>query len=207
MKALKNLLRLDFLKLYSMGGWTIAYAALLFCLIADARTASLGFIILAYAAIYVPMAYDEQSKGGYLLCTLPVTRREIVRAKYLYALLLIVLSILAMAVATSLATTISGGLILSALPLLPVLSIFGSGYIALVLPLVLYLGVTKSRILVMGLYALSICGTTFYSSIYRDMDIALPHISALTVALVVAVLLVISYLVAVRLYERREFTE
>ena len=207
MGNVQKLVKMDFLKLLSLGKVLVLYLLFLLVFAADMRMISFGYMIFLYMGVYGPMSYDEASKGNYLLGTLPVSRKQVVQAKYLYALAVLLAAHLLIGLINLVIGLFPVSQKLeSAMGALPVLFLLGAVFAAVVLPLVLYLGVMKARWWVMGLYMLAFMGGGTVLALSTGFGVSGPPQSA-SLYLVSAGLLMVSYFGALRLYSRRQFTE
>lgn len=207
MNQIASLVRMNLLKLMSLGKLFIFYAviAVVFCM--SSSLIPFAYILLLYLIVYAPHAYDEQSKGNYLIGALPVSRTQVVQANYLYAALsLAAISVVLMVINKLLAILLPMSIQFNGVSIGGLFSgLFFTGcvFIGLVLPLVLYLGVTKARYVVMALYILCFAASGVLLSFLKNQI----QVSPLIMVVFGAVLLVISYMVALQLYGKREFRE
>ena len=211
MNGVIAMVRMDLLKLLSMGKSLLLYLLVLLFFTMNDALFYLGSLLVLYVAVYTMSAYDEQSKGIYLDGALPVSRAQRVQAAYLYDLVVLALSVvLSAAFSTALSTV---GLRVGALSALSLQLAFlaGVAFLSTVQPLILWLGTTRARWWVLGLYCLGFATSGFLTAGTKAASIAVAvldvSLSGVGVALAGMAMLVISYLVASRLYGRRQFTE
>ncbi len=213
MATMKRLLKLEIWKLAQYRtNLLVLLGLLIFCSV-TARSAAFGLVLTVYMLVYTPLAYDEQSKGEYLLCALPVSRKQVVQAKYimiaaeLAALSLLMLGANRIFVWAFFDWKDTQNLL--GMQQLGMLLMMGAIFAGVLLPLVLRFGVLRARIWVIILYAVSVAvanGTLgiFSPAAWTGTD------TPLTIGwkfIGVAVVLLISYLAALTVYNRREFTE
>lgn len=125
--------------------------------------AGIGFAIsmpafICYIGFYSVLAYEERSKMQLLNAALPVTRKEICLAKYIFAFLMIVFAMM-LALAGTLMGYMAAGSTEALLTELPFyITLMGTGaliYISVMLPCVFYFGTMKARYVMMGIYILT----------------------------------------------------
>lgn len=138
---------------------------------------SMGAIIVPYFAIYGAMAYEERGKGDYLVATLPVKRSEICWAKYLLGIIYTIVGVVC-----SLIFVQIGSLILPEslrgvwetenIVLLGVtLSVLGILYTALMIPILLKVGVEKSRYVMFVLYIIIFIASSGLGGVLKEIGI------------------------------------
>lgn len=212
MNEIMGVIRMDLLKLRSVGG---AILPLLLVALFLSATTSAGavvflFVVTVYFFVYTPAAYDEQSKGDYLTGALPVNRGRLVTAKYLYDLFVIAGACLVSAAAGGIGSLLKLGRGGSA-AFLPVLILIGCAFTAIVQPLILGLGVTRARYAIMAAYAFGVAAATVLGinvgKPRTQAAFALPGALAPALIAAGALLLAVSYPIARRLYSRRQFTD
>lgn len=196
MNTIMKLIRVDLLKLDAIKGMMAMSFVMCFLFSFMPWVNGLASVFFLYAWVYTPMAYDEANKGEALLWGLPVSRRQIVQAKYLYVLIGVVIACVFQFI---------GNYIMVSIILPSNLPILTTGiFVSLMLPCLLYLGVTKGRYVVMVLYIVFVVLAGMGTSLIREIVTPYFQPSLPLVILLVAVLLTASYLVSVRLYEKRE---
>lgn len=204
MNDLRKLLQMELLKLGSIGKVMIINGILFICFTMSPAMAGIAYVLFVYMWVYTPAAYDEQNKGEYLVCTLPVSRGQIVLAKYLYSLFGIVLSTVFCMVGKMLSAALQFqffGKSSTDVVFTPEgYFLFGCAFCALIVPLILKLGVTRARYWAMGLYILGIGISSFLA--YSNFSFYL-ELSGILLGMI---LLVISYWIAVCLYQKKELT-
>lgn len=202
MNQVKNLILLDLRRLMSMRVIFTLYTVmmLVFAAIGNGRASmlsNLGFIIFLYLWVYGPSGYGGETLSGIL----PVGRSQVVLARYLYSILGIACSVGAIWI---IRLAVSRGTVVLSTALL-----FCAGCIftAIVTPPLLYFGATKARYFVMGIYVIGIAGTGAFNGIVSqadDLPTVTPGISLIIVSLA---LMAVSYIICLKLFARREFTD
>lgn len=202
MNDLGKLLQMELLKLSSLGKVMVINGIVLICFTMSPTTAGIAYVLFVYMWVYTPAAYDEQNKGEYLVCTLPVSRGQIVLAKYLYSLIGILLSVALCVIGRTLSSATQlqffGKSSMDVVFTPEGYFLFGCIFCALIIPLILKLGVTKARYWAMLLYILGIAVSTFLA--YAKFSVYL-EISGILIGVAV---LVVSYWVSVSLYQKKE---
>lgn len=213
MRELQAVVRMDLLKLRSVGGaiLPLLLVALFLSAVMNANAVIFLFVVIIYFFVYTPAAYDEQSKGDYLTGALPVRRERIVAAKYLYDLAVVAGACLVALAANGVGAALRPGEGGRAAGVLPVLILIGCAFTAVVQPLILGLGVTKARYAILVVYALGVAAATALGvntaqTRMQAMSL-LPGWMPSSMILLGALLLAVSYPIARRLYARREFTD
>lgn len=167
----------------------------------------LMFISLAFSEIsyiisflfYIPtmmiivlMSYDERDLWDTYFNYLPVKISQVVSVKYLIGLVIIVFEVLACSLIvgikdpTNLVNNVSGFIVL------PLISM------AITLPFYFWLGVNKARIAYYIIF-----GAIFASSQFVDNGLTVVNISNVLFVLCAIFIFVISWLLSIKLYERR----
>ena len=210
MSEVTNLVRMDLWKLLSLGKSLAIYVVVLLVFL-QFQMALVAPVLLLYLTTYILAYYDDQSKGGCLAGSLPVTRAQQVQAKYL-------LDLAVLAVARFLGTACSwlaerfgmqGGLSLEEVWLM---FLAGAVFIAVAQPMLLLFGPLKARWWIFGIYFVMFGAVAALASLTAAAPgWAWTLVSGSFTPLAGVILgwaaLLISYLVAVRRYGRREFTD
>lgn len=156
-------------------------------------------------------ALDEQAKwNGYGL-TMAVTRRDMVAGKYLLALLLCLVGVVAAGIISALASLRSGGFSAGSLLLSSALSLGVSClFVSIALPLLFKMGTEKSRMLLMVLFALPIMLITLVLSDGQEantMGSVLEAIKSYSWAFPLGGLGVmgVSYIISLGIFEKKDF--
>lgn len=87
----------DILKVMAMGIQQVLhmskvhlFVVVLFLLVAvSTKMGNLYIIIIAYILCFLPKDYDEQAKGEYMICSLPISRTAFVVGRYLFSLVML----------------------------------------------------------------------------------------------------------------------
>lgn len=175
------------------------------------RNSTMFSSIIVMFAVMLPVSlfsYDDYSKWDAYCLSLPITRRQVVTARYLLALLILtvcgLLSVAVMLLQQWLQPGIQeeGGLVS-----IGILASIAVLYLAVALPLCYKLGVEKGRFLLMALIAVPFLGFFLFSKFDIAPLTEAQVIFAMIVILpvVAAALLIFSYLLSVYFYQRKEF--
>jgi hypothetical protein len=156
-------------------------------------------------------AYDEQAKwDGYAL-TMPISKRDLVRAKYVLAIILSFIGAVA-GVVLSAASNLdapfidwSGILIASGIALC-------ASYLfnSLALPLLYKFGAEKSRVILLACYAVPLIGVSLVMNELEKSSGTLLRIQslldlgAILLPFVTIAILFVSYLISLRIYEKKD---
>ena len=156
--------------------------------------------LLAIMLVINAMAYDEAAHWDRYALTMPVSRRDMVLSKYL----LIVLSLLAtMALATALAMSM-GTPFIEALLASGAVCCIALCYMALILPVMFWLGVQKARVTMLVIIILPVALVSLGGSGDLAALAALPALAWL-LPLATFALLAASALTSLRIYARKAF--
>lgn len=202
---MKGLMLKDFLNLKKQ--WVIIILLLVFYSIFSVASQSpqmVGFAVLLLSIILSSslFAYDEQSKWDRYALTLPVTRAKIVLSRYLFFLLFIaVLTLFSILLNAGMGIPTGNALLSSAF--------FASAsllLIAVFFPFLFRFGAERARFLMAALTIIPIIGITLLA----QMHLLPEDLSALDSALPFALLtgpvsFVLSLLLSIRIYRRKEF--
>ena len=205
-----NLVRMDFLKLFIQGKTLLLYTVLMACFLFSPVMIPVAYFGFLYLSVHTVAALDEQSKGEFLSASLPVSRSQQVQGKYLFSLL--VLTALSLLCAVLGRVGAWAGLLgreLDIVQILPTLFLFGSIFLGLTLPLVLYLGAIRSRYWILGLYLLFFSAGGGLVSVMEERGLVWVELVSGTVFPIVCgtACLLVSYLAAVLLYRKKQFTD
>ncbi|NBI79956.1 ABC-2 transporter permease [Anaerotruncus colihominis] len=192
MSDILAVIRMNLLKLFNCGAEMILIVVILVCVIGYTSGISAVFVVFLYLLIYMAPAYDDQSHGAYLLHALPITRRQIVRAYYLYDLLALAAICLIGAVLARADAVQSASL----------LFLMGAVFVSVTQPLILYFGAVKARFAILLMYVVIFALSGIVGELLEIRVSGLPLTGA--PAAVGAALLLFSYLVAQALYNRKE---
>lgn len=199
---IRNLILLDLRKLLSLRFIMALYAVIfVMCEIAglygSGMATGFGFIILIYLWVYGPSGYG----GDQLYGILPVTRRQVVLARYGSCMCGTLLG----AACVWLVRTLDGQPALDYM-----LGIFSVGCIftAVTLPPLLYFGPTKTRYYLLAVYGIGIAASGAFGAIGRDLgsgNLMFPAGRGIGIACLSFGILIASCLITLRLFQKREF--
>ena len=171
-----------------------------------------GGSMAAYALVFAAMipitalAYDEQSKWPRLAAMMPYSPRQLVMSKYVLGYIMLGGAILLSVVSTVVTTLVRGDVLDPAsLSMLLILACAASLILAVIMPLIMYFGVEKGR-LVMLVGVAAIVGVTFalgdIDVLMAAMDASLVTVTAVFLVVCVAVN-ALSIPLSVRIYNRK----
>lgn len=194
MEVVKNLFILEWRKLLGLGRGLLVFEILMIgCMcFGNISMKSMGYILFLYFWIYGSEAYST----GPMTAMLPVKREQVVLAKYLYCM----------------AGALAGALLVSSLPLGGwgklefMIALFGAGslFLSVLLPVLLYFGPQRGRLIIVGIYALAVTATTAGITISNGIDVSMPHLSSLSVVCFSLGMMLCSFLLSTALYRRRD---
>lgn len=170
--------------------------------------------LVCYIGIYGILAYEERSKMNVLNLALPVTRKEICLSKYVYAVGLVVF--------TMIFATIGGGLgvvakeagelsaFVSRLPLyMALMFTIAIIYLSVIIPCVFYWGTIKARYVLMGVYIIIFIGASninllMIGAISESFNRYLSGHGVLLLIIVAAVCFFVSIAISLRIWEKKD---
>lgn len=168
--------------------------------------------LICYVGVYSTLAYEERNKTILLNATLPVSRRDICLAKYIQAVLIILITAILslMGVFMGVSTQVySSDLVSNGGLVSMILLMLGSGmiYSGLILPVIFRFGTVKARYILMLTYmVLFIGGSNDYIIQGLEKIIKLGNETVSMIGFIVVVILfAISYLSSLRIWETKEF--
>lgn len=211
---MKGLILKDFYNLRKQAG-TIFIILVMYIavgLVNDNASIFIGLLMMIAAMLpLTALAYDERSGWDRLALTMPVTRRDVIAAKYGLTIIVIgcasLISLLPLAV---LDTPEERKIVLVTVAMILAFCLF---YTSLLLPIALKVGVEKARYGIFLVVLLPIIIVVVYSQINpQGLGGSVGKITeesltmGVPVALAVAIVcLLISYIISVKIYEQKEF--
>ena len=184
---------------------TIFYIAI-FRISGDAPFLS-GMILFLFAMQFISsFSYDDIAKWDKYALSLPITRAEIVRSKYLLAVIFLAIGSVASFLIDIVFRYFDGTLdILESLATVYSLVAVACIFISLLIPLIYKFGVERSRIIILG------CASIPFILVYifKKLEIGLPSENMLKILLIISPLVVIlimylSYLISLKIYENKD---
>lgn len=202
---MKGLLLKDLLNLKQVGRIWLLIAALWVAMgVAERSSAYIGgmLIMLVIMLPFSSMAYDEAAKWDRYALTMPISRRDLVLSKY--ALMMICAAVCA--ALTLLCSLLLGDAPVYAFRMTGLLLCAALFLSAISLPLLFLLGVQKARVAILAFILIP----AVVSILPIENQISLSVLEGLflkvwPVALIVLVLLIVSYICSLRIYRRKEF--
>lgn len=153
------------------------------------------------------LAYDERNKWDLYCGTLPVTRAQVVSAKYLIGLMIQVLMLIASGLFHGVAMAVKGSFSLSYLgTLLLVMITVSAAASSITLPFMFKLGVEKGRMAYYVMVGLTCGGIGVASSLIGDgiQAMAVTSLPLYLAAVAACGLYGLSWLLSIRFYKKRE---
>lgn len=205
------LVKSDFVKLISLRRSLALFAVILLFLFTSPQFFSLGVIMLVYGGVFSLLAYEQSAAAYHWYGSLPVTRRQVFLAKYLFSTALLLLAMVLMFILSTpigLAVNRFDGPTL--LASLMVSWLLGCLFISITLPLTMLLGTIKARYAVMFLYfAVFFFSTSLLENggMARLLRFLQSPLLPWLVFLGGLAVMVLSYLICVSFYSRKEFID
>lgn len=164
---------------------------------------SIAFLVFAYLVPYGMFSYDDTSIAENLYGVLPVRREHMVMARYLFAVLcMLLMAALMLLVNTACALLFSWPMLAANFISALVLGFVGGlTFICVAFPMILHLGAQKANTNVLVLFVLVFISLSFYG----DTLLGAQSSGTLGLALFCLLALIISLQTALRLYHKREF--
>lgn len=209
-------------KLLRRQGRSYGFALVLACAIVFFSTADFSSFVTSYLTFMISMfaissfSYDEFDNGMVFLMALPSGRKNYVRAKYLFSLLLITGGWLAGVVIRLILYLVRFSLeeYLEILPLEPVYLMVCLIYVGCVIPIMMKCGVEKGRniaffvlaVIAFGIYLTAKTGLLFAAGLVFDWLSQIPPFMVSVLLLgICALVFSVSYLISVRIILKKEF--
>lgn len=173
----------------------------------------LSFIpaFISVMLILSTFSYDEYNKWNAYAITLPKGRKNIVKAKYLATLILVLVSILITIILSMMVGYINHNIDLEKI----ISTMLGCGFAVTFLqsfmyPFIFKYGIEKGRIgLFVGVFGLTtiatLCAKTFHITIPQDLIMFFDHYWMILLPIFMVLMLVISYKCSERIYLKKEF--
>jgi ABC-2 type transport system permease protein len=156
-------------------------------------------------------AYDEQAKWDSFALTMPISKRDLVRSKYVLAVILCFIGAMA-GVILSVASNLDApfidwsGILMASGIALCASYLFNS----LALPLLYKFGAEKSRVILLACYAVPLIGASLVMNELEKSSGALLrlqsllNLGAILLPFVTIAVLFVSYLISLRIYEKKD---
>ena len=200
-----RLLWLDVQKLLSMR--LMAFFIILPALLAfNGWFVSIAYLVYLYLVPYGMFSYDDNVIADNLYGALPVLRKHLAAARYLFAIFCMgLMLILMLLVNTAFCLLLKQPLLAEDFLVSLILGlVMGLVFIAAAFPLVLNQGLRKANKNVLLIFVLDFIILGFYGDNLRFMR-ELPQVNALSLTIFCMAVLIISYVAALRLFSKREF--
>lgn len=200
--------------LYQMVRYYKSYLVLVVVfLFSSANTANLFFTFypVMIAGMIPPslLAYDERSKWDLYSATLPVTRKQLVSAKYLIGLLVQLMFLLVTAVFQTGIMVARGSFSLSWLwSLVSMMAVLSALSSSITLPFMFKLGAEKGRMAYYVMIGLTCGGIGAVSAVLKPevQSMSIGSIPAIALVIAACGVYVLSWRLSIRFYERRELS-
>lgn len=166
-------------------------------------------VFISFVLFMSTFSYDEYNKWDCYAITLPNGRKNVVGAKYIATLLLLIFSIFLTAI-----LSVAIGATKNEFNMEEMLGTFGGSVIATILlisityPIIFKFGNEKGRI---ALFAIAFLGTSLFAFLFKSIKVSKDMISFLEqygmiLIIIVSILILIgSYILSKHIYEKKEF--
>lgn len=159
------------------------------------------------------IAYDEKSNWDKYALSLPVSRQTLVLSKYLFGIILSLLSIVLIIAFTALSASLSPEI--NFVEKIPEAVATGSTalvILAITLPIIFKFGVEKSRLIMMAVFFIPTMLVVLAAKFGAEKNLSLPYpdlellkLFLYASPLLILVLLIASYAISLRIYQHKEF--
>ncbi len=217
---MKGLILKDFMNLKKNARMCVMLTAFyLVFAIATKDTDTLSVVLVMFFAIFTLSlySYDDLAKWDAYALTMPVTKVDMVKSKYIMMVLLTIIGAVLNSVLTILINTLN-----EAASIFNGFSVIGGGiaivflFYSILLPFITKLGVEKARLIFFVVYFIPFITIMIIKRMAGDREFVLPEklidiievivrYSYVFIPLTVAILLAVSYSISVRIYCRKEF--
>lgn len=153
------------------------------------------------------LSYDELCKWDRYALSMPVSRKMIVLSKYIFGMLLVLIGMIIVAPISAGIVTYTGEMnIKTALLILLAISGIGIVFFSLIMPLLFKFGVEKGRMLMFLIFFIPMAGVY----VVKTLKLQIPSTQTLSLLarlspFFVLAIFVVSVLLSIRIYEKKEF--
>lgn len=206
MKKIINLLMMQYNTLFSIKKILILVVAF-GCFFSISEPSMIAFASLIYLMIssYTVIGYEEKSKINYLICSLPIEKKDYILAKYLFGLINTIIAITISIVISLFVPELPKDM--SILSIIITVAIIGAGVTSLLVPTMIIIGVEKARYIVIFCAVIPMCFSgaisnyifNYISSIDKTILTIISILTGITIILT-------SYFITCNLYEKKELS-
>ncbi len=163
--------------------------------------------MLCAIAPITTLAYDENCKWDRYALSMPISKKMMVLSKYVFGLLLILISMVIVAPLSMVVVTYTGEMAFKpAFIILLMVNAIAVLFISVLLPLLFKFGVEKGRLLMFVIFFIPMA----FVYIYKKTNLGLPSKETLTSLgylspLLLLIIFLISIAISIRIYEKKEF--
>lgn len=169
-------------------------------------------MIMGVMQILTLASYDKQAKWDTCALSMPLTRADMVREKYIMTLLILVIPAAISSVLVYITWMIqTGGRAGDFIPDIALTLVMSAGiglaYAAISIPIFLWLDVEKARYIPIILFAIIFFFSFMLVDSYHSWDIHMEDVILFSIwtLFISAVLFVISYFISIKIYKRKDF--
>lgn len=207
---MKGLLLKDLFTLRKQGKvYLLLLAFYLFYTILTKNVSMMSSMIAMLCAIapITTLAYDENCKWDRYALSMPISRKMIVLSKYVFGLLLILISMAIVAPLSMMVVTYTREMELKPAMMI-VLAVNGIAvlFLSILLPLLFKFGVEKGRLLMFVIFFIPMA----FVYIYKKINLGLPSKETFELLgylspVFLIIIVLISIVISIRIYEKKEF--
>ena len=152
---------------------------------------------------YTVIGYEEKSKINYMICSLPIEKKDYVLSKYIYGLINIVIAIFISIVISFFSPNLPKDM--SILSIIIIIAIIGIGVVSILVPIMIIIGVEKARYVLIFCMVIPIWFSGDLSRHILRYITNIDTISIVIIAILLGITLILSsYFITVNLYEKKE---
>lgn len=207
---MKGLLLKDLFTLRKQGKvYLLLLAFYLFYTILTKNVSMMSSMIAMLCAIapITTLAYDENCKWDRYALSMPISRKMIVLSKYVFGILLILISMVIVAPLSMMVVTYTREMELKP-AIMIVLAVNGIAilFISILLPLLFKFGVEKGRLLMFVIFFIPLA----FVYLYKKINLGLPSKETFELLgylspVFLIIIVLISMVISIRIYEKKEF--
>lgn len=204
MKKIINLIMMQYNTLFSIKKLLILVVIFgsMFSILEPSMIAFVGLMYLMVSS-YTVLGYEEKSKINYLICSLPVDKKDYILSKYIYGIINTVIAIIISIVISFFIPDLPKEI--SILSIVITIAIIGTGVVAILVPIMIIIGVEKARYILILCIVIPVCFSGKTSeNIYKYIINTDGTTLALISILVGITIILTSYFITSNSYAKKE---
>lgn len=204
MKKIINLIMMQYNTLFSIKKLLILVIVFstTYSIIEPSMITFAGLMYLMVSS-YTVIGYEEKSKINYMICSLPIEKKDYILSKYIYGLINIVIAIIISIVISFFSPSLPKDM--SILSTIIIIAIIGIGVVSILVPIMIIIGVEKARYVLIFCMVIPICFSGNLSKHIFKYIINIDSINLAIIAILLGITLILSsYFITINLYEKKE---